>query len=70
MMKRRTLLSVDRLEPRSLLSGLAYNLTTDQPSYQVGQPVQFTFTETNTGSAPVRLEVAPSTRDSTSSATE
>ncbi|MGO9468868.1 MAG: hypothetical protein ACLQVF_32475 [Isosphaeraceae bacterium] len=58
-MRHRTPLCVERIEPRCLMSGLAYSLTTDQPSYQVGQPIQFTFTETNTGSTPVQLGVGP-----------
>ena len=33
---------------RALLSSLAYSLTTDKSEYAVGQPVQMTFTETNT----------------------
>jgi len=38
---------VEPLEGRALLSDLAVTLTTDQPSYQVGQPVRITLTETN-----------------------
>jgi len=52
-------LGVERLESRQLLSSLSYSLTTDQSSYQVGQPVQMTFTETNTGTTPVSVGVGP-----------
>jgi hypothetical protein len=38
---------VEPLEGRALLSDLAVTLTTDQPSYQVGQPVHITVTEMN-----------------------
>src|SRR5205823_875280 len=31
------------------------SLTTDQSTYQVGQPVRFTFTETNTSDQPVTV---------------
>ena len=50
-MARKTAVSVENLEARSLLSGIAYSLTTDHSVYQVGQPIQITFTETNTGTA-------------------
>jgi uncharacterized repeat protein (TIGR01451 family) len=50
---------VEALEGRSLLSGITYSLTTDQPVYQVGQTIQFTFTETNTGDQPVTVAVSP-----------
>jgi len=40
--------NVELLECRALLSDLAVTVTTDQPSYQVGQPVRITLTETNT----------------------
>jgi hypothetical protein len=40
--------TVEPLEGRALLSGLAVTVTTDQPSYQVGQPINITLTETNT----------------------
>ncbi|HKI19892.1 MAG TPA: hypothetical protein VKA15_18530, partial [Isosphaeraceae bacterium] len=52
-------LGVEHLESRQLLSSLSYSLTTDQSSYQVGQPVRFNFSETNTGTTPVRLGVGP-----------
>ena len=34
-------------------------MTTDRPVYQVGQTVQFTFREINTGNQPVTVQVAP-----------
>jgi hypothetical protein len=52
---------VELLEGRALLSGLAVSLTTNQAMYQAGQPVQMTFTETNTSSQPLRVEFGPST---------
>ncbi len=48
-------MSWERLEDRQLLSGLTYNITSDQSSYQVGQPIQLTFTETNTSTQPVTV---------------
>ncbi len=57
-MARRTVLGVEGLEGRTLLS-LSYSLTTDQSVYQVGQPIELTFTETNTGNQPVTVEVRP-----------
>jgi hypothetical protein len=59
-MRRRTPLRVEMVESRCLLSALAYSLTTNQSTYQAGQPIQFTFTETNTGSTPVGIELGPS----------
>jgi len=38
---------LEPLEGRALLSDLAVTVTTDQPSYQVGQPIRITLTETN-----------------------
>jgi hypothetical protein len=58
-MKRRMALCVETVESRYLLSGLAYTLTTNQSTYQVGQPIVFTFTETNTGPSPVNVELGP-----------
>src|SRR5262249_38518789 len=34
---------------------LVYSLTTDQSVYQLGEPVQISFTETNTGDQPVTI---------------
>jgi hypothetical protein len=50
---------VEGLEERALLSSLSYSLTTDQPVYQVGEPINLTFTEKNTGKKPVKVEVSP-----------
>jgi hypothetical protein len=58
-MAHRTSLGVEGLEERTLLSSLSYSLTTDQPVYQVGQPIELTFTETNVSSQPVTVEVSP-----------
>jgi hypothetical protein len=58
-MRRRRCSSLENLEVRSLLSGLTYSLTTGQSSYQIGQPINMTFTETNTGDQPVTVEVSP-----------
>ena len=55
----RMALGVNELEPRTLLSGISYTLTTDQATYQVGQPIQITFTETNTGDQPVTVSLSP-----------
>lgn len=51
--------SVEPCEPRSLLSALACSLTTNMSAYQLGQPIEMTFTETNTSNQPVRLAVGP-----------
>jgi hypothetical protein len=59
MMARRASLAVEGLEERALLSSLAYSLTTDQSVYQVGQPIELTFTETNTSAQPVTVAVSP-----------
>ena len=58
-MRRKIAARVEELEGRSLLSGIAYSLTTDQLIYQVGQPIRITFTETNTGDQPVTVSVSP-----------
>ena len=58
-MARRASLIIEGLEERALLSSLAYSLTTDQSVYQVGQPIEMTFTETNTGNQPLTVEVSP-----------
>jgi hypothetical protein len=52
-------LHLETLEARSLLSGLTFSLTTDESTYQVGQTIQITFTETNTSTQPVTVAVAP-----------
>ncbi len=57
---KRTLFSLEPLEVRSLLSGLATSLTTDLSTYQPGQPVVMTFKETNTSSTPVAVQAGPS----------
>ena len=59
-MARKIALRVERLEVRELLSSLAYSVTTDKSTYQVGQPVQLTFTETNTSNQPVTVTDGPS----------
>src|ERR1700728_1735294 len=59
-MARKIALRVERLEVRELLSNLAYNVTTDKSTYQVGQPVQLTFTETNVSDQPVTVDNGPS----------
>jgi hypothetical protein len=58
-MARRASLTVEGLEERALLSSLAYSLTTDQLVYPIGQPIELTFTETNTGDQPLTVEVSP-----------
>jgi hypothetical protein len=58
-MRRGTTLNVEPMEGRALLSGLSYSLTTDQSSYQPGQSIQITFTETNTGDQAVTVSVSP-----------
>lgn len=52
-MRRKRPLCFEPMEGRQLLSGIACSLTTDQSTYQVGQPIHFTFTMTNTGDEPV-----------------
>jgi len=39
---------------------MAYSLTTNQATYHVGQPIQMTFTETNTSTKPVSIGIGPS----------
>jgi hypothetical protein len=51
-MRRKASLIVEPLECRSLLSGISATLTTDQSVYTAGEPIQMTFTFTNTGSGP------------------
>ena len=58
-MARRTVPHVEGLERRTLLSSISYSLTTDQSVYQVGQPIELTFTETNVSNQPVTVEVSP-----------
>jgi hypothetical protein len=52
-------MSVEDLERRSLLSGIAYSLTTDHSVYEAGHPIQITFTETNAGTRPVTVSLSP-----------
>lgn len=59
-MIRRTRPTLEPLEGRSLLSGLAYSLTTDRAAYQPGQPVEMTLRETNVSSQPVTVKDGPS----------
>ena len=58
-MARKFAVSVEDLERRTLLSGIAYSLRTDHSVYQAGQPIQITFSETNTGTQPVTVSVSP-----------
>ena len=58
-MRVRRLLRLETMEVRRLPSGLTYSLTTDQLTYQVGQPIVMTFTETNIGDQPTTVEVSP-----------
>ncbi len=58
-MARRASFVLEQLETRTLLSGLSYSLTTDQTVYSVGEPIQMTFTETNTGDQPVTVNAPP-----------
>lgn len=58
-MKRNRFPVVELLESRTLLSSVAYSLTTDRAVYQAGQPILITFTETNTGKQPVTVPVSP-----------
>ncbi len=60
-MVRRTRMNVESLEGRALLSGLSANLATNASSYQVGQPVQFTYTVTNASSKPLTVDEGPGT---------
>ncbi len=59
-MKRHSVFSLEALEGRSLLSGLATSLTTDASTYRVGQPVVMTFQETNTSDTPTVVNDGPS----------
>ena len=51
---------VETLEVRTLLSNLAYSVTTDKTAYAVGQPVQLTFTETNNSKQNITVDDGPS----------
>ena len=52
---------LDGLEERALLSsGLSISLTTNQAVYQPGQPIQFTFTETNNSDHEINTSYGPS----------
>ena len=55
MVRGQTPLSIEALEGRTLLSGLIYNLVTNQSVYQVGQPVELIFTESNPTDTPITL---------------
>lgn len=59
-MKRRIPPGLESLEGRSLLSGLAASLTTDQATYQPGQPVVMTFRETNDSDGAIQVGDGPS----------
>ena len=41
-------------------SPLSYSITTDKDTYTVGQPIQITYTQTNTSSQPVTADTGPS----------
>jgi hypothetical protein len=49
---------------------LATSVTTDQSVYQLGQPIQLTFTETNVGTAPVQVWEGPSSFNITQNGTQ
>src|SRR5207302_8206637 len=59
LMARRASLIVEQLEGRALLSGVSYSLTTDKSVYQVGEPIQITFTETNDTDQPISFTHGP-----------
>jgi hypothetical protein len=50
---------IERLEERALLSSVSYTLTTDQSTYQVGQPIQITLTGTNTSDQTIETVSGP-----------
>jgi hypothetical protein len=56
---RRRRLRIERLEERALLSGVSYTLTTDQSTYQVGQPIQITLTGTNVSDQTIETVSGP-----------
>jgi hypothetical protein len=60
-MSRETRPRVEGLENKALLSGLSVSLTTDKSSYQAGQPISMTLTETNMSNQPITVEDGPST---------
>ena len=49
---------------------LATSVTTDQSVYQLGQPIQLTFTETNVGTTPVQVSQGPSSFNITQNGTQ
>jgi hypothetical protein len=51
---------LQELESIALLSGPTATLTTDKPTYQPGETITMTFTETNTGDQPMSVEYGPS----------
>ncbi len=59
MNRRSRRLGLETLEARCLLSSLTYSLTTDHSTYQVSQPIQMTFTVTNTGDQPLTIPIDP-----------
>ncbi len=59
-MTRRTRLNLESLEGRSLLSAMAYSLTTNQSTYQPGQPIEMTFQETNESGRTISVDEGPS----------
>lgn len=58
--KRRTHLELESLEGRALLSGLSGTIATNQAAYQPGEPVEMTFTETNTTGGVISVSDGPS----------
>jgi len=59
-MKRRTPLNLEPLEGRAMLSGLSSSITTNQTTFQPGQPVVMTFTETNVSDQTIQVQDGPS----------
>ncbi len=59
-MRRRKNLFVESLECRALLSGLTGTITTNQSVYEVGEPIEMTYTLTNTSSTSQTIAVGPS----------
>ncbi len=58
-MARKFEVRVEDLERRTLLSGIAIPVSPGTLVYQAGQPIQITFSETNTGTQPVTVSVSP-----------